>query len=333
MNHAPTVDVVVTRGGVEESAHRVSAAVVDASGRLHRALRDPDRVVFARSAVKVLQALPLVEDGAADAAGVGPDELALCCASHNGEPAHVAVATRLLERGGFTESALACGPHPPLDRHAARALRQDGREPTRLHNNCSGKHGGMLLLARHHGWDAAGYHRAGHPVQDRMLAEMARWSGLSAGAIPGAVDGCGVVTFALPLRRLAGALARFGGAAAAGSQGPARLQAAVAAHPFLVAGTGRLCTRLMEVTGGRVAAKVGAEGVYVAWVPAAGLGLALKVEDGATRAAEPALLALLEDLGLLRAEEVTALAPFARGEVVNTRGEVVGSVQRRETAS
>ena len=320
--------VEVTRGGRVESVHGVDVAVArDGGGRLAARAGSPDRVVFARSAVKPFQALPLVEDGVLARYGLGPEALALACASHSGEPRHVAVARSMLEAIGLPESALACGPHPPFDDGAANALRAAGEKPGRIHNNCSGKHAGMLALASAHGWPTDGYHEAGHPVQERMLDEIARWSGVDRSAIGTGVDGCGVVTFALPLRGLARAFAALAAAAEAGEAGPVAVVEAMTRHPFLVGGTDRLCTRLMEVTEGRVLAKVGAEGVYGAVDLDEGTGIGLKARDGAKRAGEVALLGVLEALGALRPGELDALGRWASPDVRNTRSEVVGGMR------
>jgi L-asparaginase II len=316
--------VEVLRGDVVESRHRVSVAVVDADGVLRASSGNPALVSFARSAVKPLQAIPVVADGAADRFGFAAAELALACASHSGELHHVDVARQMLAKIGLTESALACGPHAPLHDGSARALRRSGRAPTRLHNNCSGKHAGMLALAVSHDWPVAGYHERRHPVQQRMLAEIARWTDVAAAVIPVAVDGCGIPTFALPLERLALAFARLGRQARQTEGAPRSVIEAMTVHPDLVGGTGRLCTQLMHVTDGRIAVKVGAEGVYCATIPGAELGIALKVEDGAKRAAEPALIGVLERLSLLLAEERAALDAFAEPVLENTRHERVG---------
>lgn len=323
------VRVEVLRGTVVESRHRVHVAVVDAAGRLRAWAGDPDRVTFARSAIKPLQALPLLEDGVARDFELTGREIALCCASHSGEPHHVEIAAAILDKVEAGEDALACGPHAPFHRPSAMALRARGLEATRLHNNCSGKHAGMLALARFHGWPLGGYHRADHPVQRRMLEEVERWSGLHADEIRTGVDGCGVVTFALPLRRLAGAVARFSAVGRRREGGAGAILDAMAAHPECVAGTDRLCTELIRVVDGRLFAKTGAEGVYVAGSPGAEMGVALKVEDGATRASEPALVAVLAEVGLLSEQEVGRLHRWAEPEVTNTRGEVVGRLQVR----
>jgi L-asparaginase II len=321
--------VEVLRGGVVESLHRVSVAVVDPAGLLRAHAGRPDLIVFARSAVKPLQAVPLVEDGAADRFGWQGPELALACASHSGEPRHVDIARSMLRSLGLTEESLACGPHVPFNAAAARELRERGEEPGALHNNCSGKHAGMLALAAAHGWPLHGYHEAEHPVQVRMLEEMSRWSDVPTARIDVAVDGCGVATFALPLRGLALTFARFAIAGRSPDTPAARLIDAIKTYPELVGGTDRLCTELMRTTRGRIFAKVGAEGVYCAGVPGAEIGIALKVEDGAKRAAEPALLEILRLLGLLTDEDMGDLERYARPDVMNTRGDAVGSVRAR----
>jgi L-asparaginase II len=321
--------VEVRRGETVESLHRVSIAVVEADGRLRAHAGDADLVVFARSAVKPVQAIALMEDGAADRFGWSDRELALACASHSGEPRHVEVVAAMLSSLGLSEDALACGAHTPFDDAAARELVRRGEEPTRLHNNCSGKHAGMLALAAAHGWPLSGYHEPKHPVQLRMLHELSRWSATRTDAIRVAVDGCGVSTFALPLHALALSFARLA-MGARDRDGPAgRLICAMTGHPELVGGTDRLCTALMQVAGGRIFAKVGAEGVYCAGVTAGSIGIALKVEDGAKRAAEPALIEVLRLLGLLGEEDMEQLARYARPRVLNTRGEVVGSLRAR----
>ena len=328
--------VEVWRGAQVESVHRVSVAVCACDGQLRAHAGDPELNILARSAVKPLQALPLVEDGVADQFGLTPAELALCCASHSGEPRHIELAESILRKIGASEEALACGPHAPFHEPSARALRAAGSEPRRIHNNCSGKHAGMLALARMHGWPLTGYHLPTHPVQQRMLLEVARWSGVPQDGIATATDGCGVVTFGAPLRALAFAFARFAAAARRNENGPARIVQAMTKSPEIVAGTGRLDTEVMRATTGRVFLKVGAEGIYLVGVPGAELGIALKAEDGAQRAAEPALLAVLRGLSLLSDDELAGLSRFAEPSIQNTRGEEVGAVRavvRLEAAS
>ncbi|HSG46200.1 MAG TPA: asparaginase [Longimicrobiales bacterium] len=316
--------VEVRRGGAVESVHAVHVAVAGRGG-MEAAAGDPGFPTFYRSASKPFQALPLVEDGVLDRFGFGGEELALCCASHNSEAQHLEVASRILDRIGLGGGALECGGHWPLREAVAYRFLEEGRVPGPLESNCSGKHAGMLALAVHHGWPTAGYVRAGHPVQERMSREVSRWTGIPVADLVTGVDGCGVVCFAVPLEVMAGSFARFAQDAARGGA-VGRVCDAMLDHPFLVAGTRRLCTDLMA-TGAGVVAKVGAEGVYGAWHPASGLGIALKVEDGARRAAEPALVAVLEALELLPDRVLEALERYRTPVVKNTRGEVVGEMR------
>jgi L-asparaginase II len=264
-----------------------------------------------------------------DRFGWGDAEVALACGSHSGEPQHVELARAMLDSIGLDENALACGAHTPFSDTAARALRERGVRPTRLHNNCSGKHAGMLGLAATHGWRLAGYHERPHPVQQRLLDEIAGWSGVRRERIGVGVDGCGVATFALPLRALAGVFGALAREARSGRGTAARTLAAMARFPVLVGGAQRLCTDLSLATEGRVVAKVGAEGVYCAAVPGAEIGIALKVEDGAKRAAEPALLRTLRLLGMISEDDMARLAGYARPAIYNTRNEVVGDLHAR----
>lgn len=326
-NFAP-IAVLVRRGERVESEHRVAFAVADADGRLLQAAGDVERPVFPRSAVKPLQALPLIESGAADRFAVSPQEFALACASHGGEPEHVELVQAWLDRLGLDAAALECGAHPPTHGPSAERLIASGAHPTPLHNNCSGKHAGMITLARHLGVPVAGYSRADHPVQ-RLVAETLREiTGMAVLPAP-AIDGCSIPTHPLPLARLAGAMAKFAhpqGLPEARAAACTRLRAAMTAHPHLVAGTERLCSEIMSVSSD-VLVKTGAEGVYVAGLPGRGLGLALKVEDGAGRAAQVAMLALLDALGGLDSGAAVALAERMRPPVRNHAGLVVGGIE------
>lgn len=311
------------RGDTVESTHRVSVAVTNAEGGLVARAGDPQLVVFLRSAAKPFQAAPLIEDGVADRFGITTRELALACASHNSEPEHVALAQAMLRRIGCSEADLACGPHKPLWQELAtldsRGATIAAVPQTPVASNCAGKHAGMLALAKHHGWDVAGYHRSDHPVQQRMKREVARFTATAEREIPEAVDGCGVVTYAVPLDRLARGYARL-----VTSEDPAlrTVTGAMTAHPFIVGGTGRLCTELMGAFP-TVLAKVGAGGLYAAALRDRGLGIALKVEDGLGQAASVALLAVLGRLGV-DPPPAARLARFARPPIVNTRQETVG---------
>ncbi len=322
--------VEATRGDLVESVHRVAAAVVDVDGRLLAAADDPDVVTWWRSAAKPFQALPLVLDGAADRFHLPPDELAFACASHSSEPHHIEVASRFMARIGVADSDLACGLHTPLSPEVARAVVRGTARMTSRWSNCSGKHTGMLALAKHHGWPLAGYNSAGHPVQQRILEELARWTGIQPSKLFQAVDGCAAVCFGLPLRAMALAYARLGVAAEAG---PQRVTAAMMSHPWLIAGTGRLCTELMAAWPGRVIAKIGAEGIYSAALPQLGWGVALKVEDGDMRSSGIALLEVLKQALARLAPQAAAdfpegtLAGQARQPILNTRGTETGEVR------
>jgi L-asparaginase II len=316
------VAVEVVRGGRVESRHRVDACVVDATGATVLAVGPVEDSVYPRSAIKPFQALPLVESGAAEAFGVSGEELALACASHGGEPMHVERVAAWLARLGLTEADLACGPHPPMNAAAAATLVAAGERPTRLHNNCSGKHTGMLAVCLHRGWPTAGYARPDHPLQRAIAADLAALAGLD-GLEPPGVDGCSLPAFRVPLRALALAASRL---ATVARPALGRIGRAMRAHPELVAGTGRLCTVLMGAVPD-VIAKTGAEGVFLAAAPTAGLGVAVKAEDGATRAAEVALLALLDRLGLIPAEAKAALAPFAHPRLRDFNGAEVGEIR------
>ncbi len=319
------IDVV--RGDVVESSHRVHLAVVNAEGTRLVTAGDAGRLTYFRSSAKPLQALPLVEDGVDVRWGLSAEDLALCCASHGGEPAHVEGVRALLAKVGVPETALACGAHLPMHVPSAHRLIQDGGQAERIHNNCSGKHAGMLALAKHHGWPLEGYQAHAHPVQRRMLSEVSRWTGADRDAIQVGVDGCGVSCFGLSVEHMAQGYARF--AEAARTEGGARtIVRAMTRHPWCVAGTGRLCTMLMEAMDGRAFVKVGAEGVYGAGIPERGWGVALKVEDGGWRGAEVALMSVFEQLALLPAG-AGVLASFRPVRLHNTCGEEVGYIVSR----
>lgn len=281
--------VEVTRGGRAESAHRGAAVVTDGAGRVVFQAGDIDGAVFPRSAVKAFLALPLIESGAADRLGLTAAEIALACSSHSGEAVHVATARSMLAKAGRDASCLECGAHWPFDATAARVLAAAGQAPGALHNNCSGKHAGFVCLACADGEDPAGYVRPDHPTMRRVTAALAEATGTRLDEDNRATDGCSIPTYAIPLRALAAGFARFGAAGGAAS----RIRAAVAAHPFLVAGTDRFDTLLMTALGARAFAKGGAEGVHCAALPELGLGLAVKCDDGAGRAAELICAALI----------------------------------------
>jgi len=313
----------VTRGHLVESRHRGSVAVVDTDGRVVLDLGRVDEPVLPRSAAKALQALPLVASGAADAAGLDDRALALTCSSHSGEPGHVDRVDAMLASVGRAEGDLACGASWPVGVEAARDLARSGHAPTAVHNTCSGKHAGFLVLAHALGAPVDGYTEPDHPVQVEVRAALAAATG-GAPAEP-VVDGCSAPTWPIPLRALARGFARFGtgvGLSTDHATAATRLRTAVAAEPWFVAGTGRFCTEVMTITGSRAFVKFGAEGVFTAALPALGLGVALKVDDGATRACEvvmaTVLARLLPDLDLTR---------FTHPPIRSWRGVEVGGLR------
>jgi L-asparaginase II len=324
---ANPVLVELTRGERVESWHRGAVAIADASGRLVWSAGDVERPVFARSALKMLQAIPLVETGAADVFGVSDRELALACASHSGEAFHVDTVAGWLERIDCDETCLACGAHMPNNEAASRALIREGAAPTRLHNNCSGKHTGFLTVARKLGVDIAGYERPDHPVQRQALGAIAEMCGLDAASMPIGIDGCTAPAAATPLQSLATAMARIAdpsGLAPARAEAARRLCAAVKANPLYVAGTGRVCTTLIEAAGGAATVKTGAEGAFVAVLGELGLGIALKIDDGAGRGAETTIAAVLAALGVVDGAS-PAIAALADAKVLETTGRTAGA--------
>ncbi len=329
MIKAYELDVAVTRGQGIESEHKVHAAVVGEGDELLGAARDGDAFTFWRSCAKPFQIIPFLASGGFDELGWEGPQLAVACASHGGEPEHVALVERMLHDIGLEEGDLACGPHDPSSQRGAKILRESGQRPSRLHNNCSGKHTAMMAMARHKGWPPQGYERQDHPVQRHILHEIALWTDLPCSKIVQGVDGCGVVVFGMTLERMARAYSRFAVAAARGEEFPRRVIDAMSNNAFLVGGTDRFDSALIAETQGRVVSKVGAEGVHCALLTDRGIGVAVKVEDGAQRAQVPALLRVLQELGALPSQLSPRLQEWMRRPVKNTRGESVGDVVLR----
>ncbi len=289
--------IEVTRGPLLESFHTGAIAVVRADGDIVMALGDITRDVFPRSSIKALQCIPLVETGAADKFGFGDAELALACASHTGTTRHAALASDMLSAIGLDESALGCGAHLPLSMAAVKELWSSGREPGQLHNNCSGKHAGMLATAKHCGEALTDYWEPTHPVQRRVHDVMLELSGCELGEDVMGRDGCAVPNWAMPLQVMAAMFAKvvtghgFGSARAKAAE---RILHACWAEPNLIAGKGRADSVVMRALPGRIFMKTGAEGVYCGAFPEFGLGFALKIDDGLTRASAGAAIALIE---------------------------------------
>jgi L-asparaginase II len=341
MSTAHPVLVEATRGGIVESAHRGAYAVLDADGGVLLAQGDIDRPIFPRSAVKLLQALPLVESGSADALGLSDAELALACASHHGEPGHAATAAGMLAKIGLDHSALECGTHWPYEELSMREMAAAGQTPTALHNNCSGKHAGFACLACGLAGGAkgeglrgflSGYVQPEHAVMREVTASLQSTTGYDLAHTASGTDGCSIPTYAIPLRHLARAFARVAsgqGLRPAQAAAAKRLRRAIAAEPWMVSGTAGFDTLAMRALGERVCMKVGAEGVYCAAIPELGLGLALKMDDGNNaRACEVAVAGLLlKLLPNLSDDEAAPLRRQSQLPLRNRRGLEVGRLR------
>lgn len=327
---ANPVLVEVMRGDLVESRHRGAVCVRDADGATLLSLGDVARPVFPRSAIKVIQALPLIESGAADAYGFGNRELALACASHSGEPAHAALAESMLKRAGFDADALECGAHWPMGEAAARQLAREGGQPSALHNNCSGKHAGFVCTCAHRGLDPRGYVRRDHDMQISVREAMESVTGAPHREEACGTDGCSIPTYAVPLDALALGFARMASGLGLGNErakAARRLMDACMAEPFCVAGTDRVDTKLMQGAGGRIFVKIGAEGVYCGAVPELGIGIALKCDDGAGRAAEVMVAAVLARLFKDDHAMARHLDALAHPELTNWNGNRVGALR------
>ncbi len=333
----PPVLARVYRGPHVESTHRGILAVVDDRGRLVQTCGDVEAPVYTRSAAKPFQAMPLLLSGGEKRFGLDDAAIALMCASHGGEPKHVRLARELLKRGRFRPEDLQCGAHAPMHEASARELVRRREEPTSLHNNCSGKHAGLLLACRALDLDPAGYADASHPLQRRIRALLARYADVPESRISAAVDGCNLPVFRLPLSGLASAYARLvsgrlPGEDSASAAARARIVRAMMRRPDMVAGTGRFTTDFMTAGRGRWIGKEGAEGVYAVGLLPRGrsgraLGLVFKVDDGSARPRDAITLTALERLGALPVEIRRALASYAEPRVLNARGVEVGRIE------
>jgi L-asparaginase II len=331
-NMTNPVLVEVTRGERVESRHRGAVVVVDARGKRLLAIGEVEEPVYPRSAVKAIQALPLVESGAADAFGFHARELALAQASHGGQPEQVAGVSAMLSAVGLDETALECGAHAPSHGPSAADLIRRGKAPSQLHNNCSGKHANFLALARHLGHDHRGYVGSGHPVQVIVGEALESLTGAPHGQENRAVDGCSIPTYAVPLASLALGFARLGtgiGLARRRADAARRIYEAAVSEPFYVAGGGRLCTDLMAALRGAALIKTGAEGVFCAAFAALGLGVALKIDDGAGRAAEAIMAAVIVRL-LPEHEEIARR--WTNAPVFSRRGARIGEISAIKSA-
>lgn len=325
--------VEVFRGETAESHHRGAVVVTDGDGKVVFSLGDVERPTFPRSAIKAIQALPFVESGAADAYGFGNEELAMACASHSGEQLHVAKAGEMLVRAGLDATALECGSHWPFEQAVLIDLAKSGQVPTPLHNNCSGKHAGFLCTCKHLGIETRGYSALGSPEQDMVRDAMESVTGAAHSLDHCGTDGCSIPTYAIPLRSLAHGFARMAtgtGLEPQRAKAARRLLDAAMAAPFYVAGTGRACTKLMEMAPGRIFVKTGAEGVFVGALPELGLGIAVKCDDGTTRASEAMIATVLARIYRNEDELESKLDRFADREMRNWNGVTFGVVSPAE---
>ena len=330
---ANPVLVEVTRGNLVESRHRGMVVVVDGGGRVVFSQGDVETPVFPRSACKAMQALPLVEGGAADAYGFGNKELALSCASHEGTEAHAALAAAMLAAAGRDVDTLECGAHWSFAQGVLIDQARRLERPSALHNNCSGKHAGFVCTACHAGEDPTGYIGYDHPIQREIRAVMSELTGATLGQDVCGIDGCAIPTYAVPLKGLAHGFAKMAtgeGISPGRARASRRLMEACMAEPFYVAGHNRACTRLMSLAPGRIFAKTGAEGVFCATIPEQGLAIALKCEDGTTRAAEAMVAATLARFFADEPELAGALQSEATQTMKNWNGMTVGTVRVTE---
>lgn len=326
--------VEVTRGGIVESQHRGAFCVVDAKGDVVLSQGDVEQAVFPRSSIKAIQALGLIESGAADRFGFNNEEIAISCSSHGGEVVHVGVVKSMLSKMKLDKDMLQCGSHWPMHEPAGRHLAMEGETPCTLHNNCSGKHAGFLAVLKQLKITPKGYCEPGHPLQQSIQATMEDVCEVDLSSAPIGIDGCSIPTWAMPLKNLALGFSKFaqpkGRVSTERANAMARLRDAVFAAPFMVAGTERYCSRIMQAFGRRVFVKFGAEGVFCAFVPDRGLGIAVKCDDGAVRGVETILSAILEELGVISKEEFIekGVGDLHTTPLKNRQGFEVGYVRR-----
>ena len=340
MNNNPIL-VEVHRGDQVESIHRGSVVAVDTAGRTVLSAGNVAQSVYPRSSLKIFQAIPLLESGAAQHFGLDAAEIALACASHNAEPFHTDAVLRWLHRLDLTVDDLECGAQSPLLRRAAHELVAAGESPTRVHHNCSGKHAGMLTMAKFMKADTRGYSAYHHPTQQAWMQTLSELIDLDVFALSWECDGCGLPAICMPLTHVARAFACYAEPRKIGAT-HSKLRAkqhtkqrtaamtqildAVRAHPHMIAGSERCCTDVIRESAGRVLVKTGAEGVYGGVIPHLGVGFALKIDDGASRAAEVALGAVLKKLNALEAATEKKLQPHFQPTIVNAQGRVTGRI-------
>lgn len=320
----------VTRGTLVENVHRGVYAVVDSAGQIIARGGDVNYISYLRSAAKPIQALPVVESGAADHLALTEEELAIITASHSGEEAHRSTVASLLRKIGVGVEALHCGTHTPFHRTTATQLLLNGMKPDVLHCSCSGKHSGMLALCRYKGWSFDSYYAPEHPVQRLMLSYISQITEEPEDKIVIGIDGCGVPVFGVPVYRMAYAYARLASPLSFSPERQTacrRVSGAMMKYPVLVAGTNRFCTDLMIAAEGRIMAKDGTDGVFCLGIPDKGWGIAVKVEDGSMRVLEPVIVSILEQLSILEPGQLARLEKYSRPEIKNYRQEIIGQMR------
>ncbi|WP_102273691.1 asparaginase [Cytobacillus massiliigabonensis] len=321
--------VDVYRGRRIESSHCGHIAVVNSTGELLYSAGDPYRVTYARSSVKPIQAIPVVETGAADYYELSAPDLSLCCASHSGEAQHTDRVQSILKRAGMNDEALQCGTHIPHAQDTYKSLLAQGKDLTPLYNNCSGKHSGMLITAKFMDETVEDYYLPDHPVQQRILQTISEVTDYPLEKIEIGTDGCGVPVHALPLERLAYGFARMADSKTLGEKRASavnRITEAMMDYPEMVGGTGRFCTDFMKESNGRLFGKAGAEGVYLIGDKETGIGIAIKMEDGNGRAVYPAALETLRQAGLMGEDQINRLMHHYRPVLKNARQESIGEL-------
>lgn len=321
--------VEVTRGSLVENQHRGHVAIVNWEGKLLYSAGNPRHITYWRSSAKPFQALPVIESGAAHRYGITPKELALFCASHNGETMHTETVLKIFAKIGQEHSLLQCGVHMPYHQETAKAMLAAGQEPNSLHSNCSGKHSGMLTLVTHLGYDPSNYLDLDHPVQQTILDYIAEWTGYPREDIAIGVDGCGVPVHGLPVYNMSLAYARLSRPETydeTRADACKRITGAMTAHPEMVGGTDRFCTDLMRVAKGKLVGKAGAAGVYCVGILDEGIGITVKCEDGSGKGRDPVVVEILRQLGYLNEQQVKALEKYHRPQNINHRKEKCGEV-------
>ncbi|WP_248482360.1 asparaginase [Tepidibacter aestuarii] len=327
MNITKLVDVY--RGRKVESSHFGHVVVVNSNGKLLYSAGDPNRITYARSSIKPIQVIPVIETGTANKYRLSNDELALMCASHSGEPQHTNKVLEILDRNGMEENMLKCGTHIPRGKNVYENLIVKGKKLTPVYSNCSGKHTGMLLTAKHMGETIENYYEINHPVQQRILNVISQMTSCRIEDIEIGIDGCGVPVHSLPLYNLAYAFARLACPENFGlkrAKACKRITTAMTEYPEMVGGTGRFCTDFMKATNGRFVGKAGAEAVYAIGDKDTGIGIAIKIEDGNFRAVYPTAVEVLKQLNMIKKEELEKLKDHYTPKIYNNRKEEVGKI-------